>query len=48
MMANVDLMVFAIFNNWIGTFVWLSLGLPCLKSNELSYMVKIMKVGTYS
>jgi hypothetical protein len=36
------------FNNCIATFVWLSLGLPCLKSNELSYMVKIMKVRTYS
>jgi hypothetical protein len=35
-------------NNYIATFVWLSSGLPCLKSNELSYMVKIMKVMTYS
>jgi hypothetical protein len=34
--------------NCIATFVWLSLGIPCLKSNELSYVVKIMKVRTHS
>jgi hypothetical protein len=34
-------------NNYIATFVWPSSGLLCLKSNELSYMVKTIKVRTY-
>jgi hypothetical protein len=35
-------------NNYIAAIVWLSLGLPCLKSNELSFMAKTMKVRTHS
>jgi hypothetical protein len=48
MMVNIDLMELLYFNNCIATLVWLSSALPCLKSNELSSMVKIMKVRTHS
>jgi hypothetical protein len=34
-------------NNCITTFVWFSSGLLFLKSNELSSMVKTIKVRTY-
>jgi hypothetical protein len=47
MMVNVDLMEFFHLNSCITTFSWFSSGLHCLKSNELSSMVKIMKVRTH-
>jgi hypothetical protein len=47
-MVNVDLMELIHHNTCIATFVWLSSGLSCLKSNDLSHMVKIMKVRTHS
>jgi hypothetical protein len=48
MMVNVDLMELIHYNTCIATIVWLSSVSPCLKSNELTYMVKIMKVRTHS
>jgi hypothetical protein len=47
MMVNVELMGLIHYNTRIATFVWLSSRLLYLKSNELSYMVKIMKVRTH-
>jgi hypothetical protein len=47
MMVNVELMGLIHYNTRIATFVWLSSHLLYLKSNELSYMVKIMKVRTH-
>jgi hypothetical protein len=47
-LVNFDLMDLIHHNTCIATFVWLSSGLPCLKSNELSYMVQILKVRTHS
>jgi hypothetical protein len=46
-LINVDLMGLIHYNTCFPTLVWLSLGLLCLKSNELSYMVKMMKVRTH-
>jgi hypothetical protein len=46
-LINVDLIDLIHHNTCIATFVWLSPGLPCLKSNELIYMVQILKVRTH-
>jgi hypothetical protein len=47
MMVNVELMGFIHYNTRIATFVWLSSRLLYLKSNELSYMVKIKSQNTH-
>jgi hypothetical protein len=46
-MVNADLMELIHCNTCLITFVWLGSGSPCLKSNELISLVKIMKVRTH-
>jgi hypothetical protein len=48
MMVSGGLIELLYLNNCIAIFVWPSPGLPCLKYDELIYMIKIMKVRTYS
>jgi hypothetical protein len=48
LMFNINLIELIHHNTYMITFVCLSSTLPCLKSNELSYMVKIRKVKTHS
>jgi hypothetical protein len=47
-MVNVYLLELIYRNTCLATLVWLSSGLLCLKSNDLSYMFKMMKVRTHS
>jgi hypothetical protein len=48
LMINVDLMELIHYNTCLAILVWLSSGLLCLKSNDLSSMVKMLKVRTHS